>query len=113
MRELDKSFRPEYNVYTAIYFKLGHGEDMMSTMVRTQIYIPGDVYEELKRRSKSTGLAMAEQIRQALREYLEREEGVMLREDDPIWNIVGGVSTGDGDLSIHHDKYLYGWNKEQ
>ena len=60
----------------------------MSAMIRTQVYIPRDVYEELKRRSKSTGLAMAEQIRQALREYLEREEGVVLREDDPIFSLV-------------------------
>lgn len=85
----------------------------MSTMVRTQVYLPGDIYEELKRRSKSTGLAMAEQIRQALREYLDHDEGVVLREDDPIWNIVGAVSTGDGDLSVHHDKYLYGWEKDR
>jgi hypothetical protein len=89
---LDKNLRLGYNVYTAIYFKLGHREDAMSTMVRTQVYLPGDIYEELKRRSKSTGLAMAEQIRQALREYLERDEGVVLREDDPIWNIVGAAS---------------------
>lgn len=85
----------------------------MSTMVRTQIYIPSDVYEELKRRSKSTGLAMAEQIRRALGEYLEREEGVVLREDDPIWNIVGAASLGPNDVSIHHDKYLYGWEKDK
>jgi len=85
----------------------------MSTMVRTQVYIPRDVYEELKRRSKSTGLAMAEQIRRALREYLEREEGVVLREDDPIWNIVGAGSFGPNDVSIHHDKYLYGWEKDK
>jgi len=56
---------------------------------------------------------MAEQIRQALREYLDREEGVVLREDDPIWNIVGAISTDDGDLSIRHDEYLYGWEKDQ
>ena len=79
----------------------------MSTMVRTQVYIPRDLYEELRKRSESTGIAIAEQIRQALREYLEREEGVVLREDDPIWNIVGAISTGDGDLSIHHDRYLF------
>jgi metal-responsive CopG/Arc/MetJ family transcriptional regulator len=85
----------------------------MSTMVRTQVYIPRDVHEELKRRSKSTGLAMAEQIRQALGEYLEREEGVVLREDDPIWNIVGAISTDNGDLSTHHDKYLYGAKEGQ
>ena len=56
---------------------------------------------------------MAEQIRQALREYLERGEGVVLREDDPIWNIVGAASFGPNDVSIHHDKYLYGWEKDE
>jgi hypothetical protein len=85
----------------------------MSVMVRTQVYISRDVHEELKRRSKATGLAMAEQIRRALREYLEREEGVVLREDDPIWNIVGAGSFGANDVSIHHDKYLYGWEKDK
>jgi len=85
----------------------------MSTMVRTQVYIPEDIHEELKRRSKSMGLSMAEQIRQALREYLDREEGVVLREDDPIWNIVGAASSGPNDVSIHHDKYLYGWEKDE
>ena len=85
----------------------------MSTMVRTQVYIPKDLYEELRKRSESTGIAIAEQIRQALREYLEREEGVVLREDDPIWNIVGAISTGDGDLSTRHDKYLYGKGEDK
>ncbi len=86
----------------------------MNTMVRTQIYIPRHIYEELKRRSESTGLTMAEQIRQALSEYLEpEEEGAVLREDDPIWKVVGAISTRDGDLSIHHDKYLYGWEKDK
>lgn len=86
----------------------------MSTMVRTQIYIPRHIYEELKRRSESTGLAMAEQIRQALNEYLEpEEEGVVLRDDDPIWKIVGAASFGPDDVSINHDKYLYGWEKSR
>jgi hypothetical protein len=46
------------------------------------------------------------------REYLDREEGVVLREDDPIWNIVGAASFGPNDVSIRHDKYLYGWEKD-
>lgn len=95
------------------YSKTWAGEDTMSAMVRTQVYLPGDIYEELKRRSKSIGLSMAEQIRQALREYLDREEGIVLREDDPIWNIVGAASFGPDDVSIHHDKYLYGWEKDE
>ena len=87
----------------------------MSTMVRTQVYLPKDVYEELQTRVQLTGLSMAEQIRQALREYLQREqdEGVLLRDDDPIWQIVGAASGGPSDVSVHHDKYLYGWEKDK
>ncbi len=85
----------------------------MGTMVRTQVYLPRDIYEELRKRSESTGITIAEQIRRALKEYLEQEEGVVLREDDPIWNIVGAISTADGDLSTHHDGYLYGRRKDE
>ena len=80
----------------------------MGTMVRLQVYIPRDIYEELKKRSESTGLGIAEQIRRALEAYLEQDDEVVLRDDDPIWNLVGAISTVDGDLSVHHDKYLYG-----
>ena len=62
----------------------------MSTMVRTQVYLPKDVYEGLQVRAKLTGLSMAEQIRRALRVYLQNEqqdEGTVLRDDDPIWQV--------------------------
>jgi len=87
----------------------------MSTMVRTQVYLPKDMYEELQARVKLTGLSMAEQIRRALREYLqsEHDEGVVLRDDDPIWQIVGAASSGPSDVSVHHDRYLYGWERDQ
>ena len=74
----------------------------MGAMVRIQVYIPRDIYEELKKRSESTGLGIAEQIRRALKAYLEQNDEVVLRDDDPIWNLVGAISTGDGDLSVHH-----------
>jgi Arc/MetJ-type ribon-helix-helix transcriptional regulator len=87
----------------------------MSTMVRTQVYLPKDIYGELQIRARLTGLSMAEQIRQALRQYLqsEQDEGVVLRDDDPIWQIVGAASSSPSDVSSHHDKYLYGWEKDQ
>ncbi len=87
----------------------------MSTMVRTQIYIPRDMYEKLRARSEETGLSMAQQVREALREYLggDEDEGVILHEDDPIWQIVGAVSMGPSDVSVHHDRYLYGWEKDK
>jgi len=84
-------------------------------MVRTQVYLPEDIYEKLRARAKLTGLSMAEQIRRALREYLqsEHDEGVVLRDDDPIWQIVGAASSSPSDVSVHHDEYLYGWEKDQ
>jgi len=30
---------------------------------------------------------------------------------DPLWNMIGSSSSKDGDLSVNHDKYLYGKNK--
>ena len=81
----------------------------MTRMIRTQIYLPRDLHEQLKRRAENEGVPMAMQIRDALRMYLQRrgDEGKTLREDDPIWRIVGA---GDGpvDASREHDKYLYG-----
>jgi len=38
---------------------------------------------------------------------------VVLRDDDPIWQIVGAASSGPSDVSVHHDKYLYGWERDQ
>ena len=81
----------------------------MGAMVRTQIYLPRELHEELKRRAEEDGVPMAVQIRDALRLYLERtgSEGRVLREDDPIWSFVG-TSDGPVDASTDHDKYLYG-----
>lgn len=77
-------------------------------MVRTQVYLPEEIHRELLIRKKKEGISIAEQIRRALELYLKADEIPILKEDDPIWNIVGRVETGDGDLSEKHDRYLYG-----
>jgi hypothetical protein len=82
----------------------------MSTMIRTQIYLPRDVYEALQKRGAEQGMTMAEQIRQALKVYLRQDgvSGVILREDDPIWQLIGAFASDVDDGSINHDKYIYG-----
>jgi hypothetical protein len=84
---------------------------MSEKMVRTQVYLPADIYEQLKERGEREGLTLAHQIREALAEYVatvaEDEELPILTADDPIWNIVGMVESGVTDGSVNHDKYIY------
>ena len=91
---------------------------MSEKMVRTQVYLPRDIYEQLKDRGERQGLTLAHQIREALVEYVAdvvaEDELPIITEDDPIWNIIGMVEGGPVDGSINHDKYIYtrDWDPE-
>ena len=50
---------------------------------------------------------MAQVIRCAVMEYLERKKGVNW-DRDPVWDLIGKVESEQGDLSLSHDNYLYG-----
>jgi hypothetical protein len=84
---------------------------MSKKMVRTQIYLPPDIYEALKKRAEEDGISMGRQIREAVTEYLaardEDEQIPILTADDPIWNIIGMFEGGPEDGSVNHDKYIY------
>jgi len=80
----------------------------MTQMVRTQIYLPRDLYDQLRLRGARDGIAMAEQIRVAVRQYLvERAAATVLSEDDPLWSVIGR-GEGPPDAADQHDRYLYG-----
>ena len=84
---------------------------MAENMVRTQVYLPRHIYQQLQERAAKQGLTLAVQIRAALEDYLEHaesedDEGI-LRADDPIFQMIGVFDSGAGDLSINHDHYLY------
>ena len=85
---------------------------MSEKMVRTQVYLPREVHATLTRRAEEQGLTLANQIRAALDEYLERvedeEEGVILQPDDPLFQMMGMFDSGIPDLGLNHDHYLYG-----
>ncbi|CAG0931269.1 hypothetical protein TFLX_02053 [Thermoflexales bacterium] len=84
---------------------------MRENMVRTQVYLPREIYERLQKRAEENDLTLAVQIREALEDYLrhavaEGEERVM-SPDDPLLQLVGTMATGLGDGSINHDQYIY------
>jgi predicted DNA-binding protein len=84
---------------------------MAEKMVRTQVYLPRDIYEQLKQRADDEGITMATQIREAIAQYVieaEDEEDIpILAEDDPIWDMIGMCKSGITDGSVNHDKYIY------
>ena len=89
---------------------------MSENMVRTQVYLPRAMYDRLQKRAGKQNLTLAVQIREALVDYLERSEAAdepILRADDPIFALIGSASSKEGDLSVNHDHYLYGWPKRE
>ena len=84
---------------------------MAEKMVRTQVYLPNDIYQQLKTRADDQGITMAVQIREALANYVvekkAEKKGHILTADDPIWNLIGMVKSGISDGSVNHDKYIY------
>jgi hypothetical protein len=57
---------------------------------------------------------MASQIREALAQYVAAREAdppqPILRNDDPIWELIGLGESGITDSSADHDKYIYARN---
>ena len=94
---------------------------MSEKMVRTQVYLPVDLYDVMKRRSESEGVTMATQIREALTRYVtsleeeEEAEGHILTADDAIWELIGIGKGGPEDGSVNHDKYIYArdWDRDE
>ncbi len=92
---------------------------MDQKMVRTQVYLPRDIYEQLRQRADSENVTMAHQIREALAQYItekaQPDEGHILTADDPIWELIGMGDSGLEDGAENHDKYIYvrEWDTEE
>lgn len=84
---------------------------MIEKMVRTQVYLPRDIYENLKHRAETHGITIAMQIREALVQYIvaptNDEDRHIIPADDPIWDMIGMGKGGPEDGSVNHDKYIY------
>lgn len=79
----------------------------MPLLKRTQMYFPNDMLSKLKKKANEENTTIADIVRKAVSETLKKKR----RRDwvkDPLWNMVGASSSKDRDLSINHDKYLYG-----
>jgi len=74
---------------------------------RTQLYFPEELLERVKEEAKKEGTSMAEIVRLAVMDYLERRRERDW-DRDPVWELIGRAESSQGDLSSRHDDYLYG-----
>jgi metal-responsive CopG/Arc/MetJ family transcriptional regulator len=74
---------------------------------RTQLYFPDPLFDDLKRRAKKQRSSIAEIVRSAVKDYLSKDQARDW-DQDPVWRMIGQGESREGDLSIHHDQYLYG-----
>ena len=79
----------------------------MPTLKRTQMYFHEETLRELKRKAREEKTTIANIVRGAVSEQLEKGKTKNWMQD-PLWNMVGSSGSKDKDLSVNHDKYLYG-----
>ena len=94
-------------------------------MRRTQVYLPEDLYEEVRRASYEQKKSIAAVVREALAQYLavgkarieeiseveKKELSEEERRNHPLYQIIGMCSSGLGDGAENHDYYLYGGDR--
>ena len=83
---------------------------MSVTEKRTQVYLPAELHEQVQRYAKGRGLSIAAVIRISLQRALAGAPHLPKQayQHDSVWRVIGSGRSKDGDLSIHHDHYLYG-----
>lgn len=79
----------------------------MPTLKRTQMYFPEDMLRELKRKATDEHTTVSDIVRNVVSGVLKEKKEKNWTED-PLWNMVGASSSKERDLSVNHDKYLYG-----
>ena len=81
----------------------------MSNLRRKQIYLDEESDRALKRLALTSKISEAEHIRRAVKKYIAKQKG-KIAEEDPLQKLIGLCDEPDGptDVSVHHDKYLYG-----
>lgn len=81
---------------------------------RTQVYFPMDLYRRMVKKARAESKSSAMIIREAVGQYLEREDKKEKEIDwknDPFFKAVGFIKSDMTDMSVNLDHYLYGSKK--
>lgn len=76
-------------------------------MVRTQIQFTDEQIQALRKLSASTGRSIADLVRQGVDSYLSAKPASRpAHQVERALRVAGRFSSGTGDVSTHHDRYL-------
>lgn len=76
-------------------------------MVRTQIQLTEEQARLLKQRAAQHGVSMAQIVREAVQDYLDRAAGVdSVERKRRAWAAAGQFHSGREDIAEDHDRYL-------
>ncbi len=76
---------------------------MIEKMERFQVYLEPGMSKELERIAAQLGISKAELIRAGVKRILQEKTET---QEDPIFGIVGLGHSGNGNVSVEHDRYL-------
>ncbi|MCL5985792.1 MAG: ribbon-helix-helix domain-containing protein [Actinobacteria bacterium] len=78
-------------------------------MKKINLHLTDLQYRELKDKAHENNISMSWLVREAVDEYLtSKKRGYDFDPwEDPFTKAIGSMDTGDTDLSVNHDKYLY------
>lgn len=79
-------------------------------MIRTQIFLPESTYEELKSLAREESKSIAAKIREVLSQRLKKHKPKKTKKHYLEALAELKFKGGPRDLSVNHDKYLYGNN---
>lgn len=78
-------------------------------MIRTQVYIPEDIYRDLRLLAKTSKKNISQLIREGAHEVIKRESKKRLMKKDPWKNFIGaikGVKTNSvADIGEYYEKH--------
>ncbi len=77
-------------------------------MIRTQVYLPRELYQEVKLVAEKESKKSAQVVRELLHEGLIRRKKKGTIGESLLDLASVAVKGGPPDLSTNHDKYLYG-----
>lgn len=73
---------------------------------RAQLYLTKEQYQKVMRLAKQKHTSFAQVVREAIEEFLRKNHSRW--EQDPITKHIGVFEGKETDLSINHDRYIYG-----
>jgi|GEM_PF-1180192 len=107
------SVQDEYSEYFNILSEKQAPTDTLTAQISLSSSEKNALFDELTKRELTLNQLLNSLIQDFLHQNVILEEGAILTDDDPIWQIVGTGRFDITDGSINHDHYIYGTPKRE